>query len=76
MENDMKKERLIGKLGSRLEIMTNRVNRAAISIRCRNGRLIAAGGRLAHGACASDNVADNPVVPHNENQPFGCHSKI
>lgn len=43
MENDMKKERLIGKLGRRLEIMTNRVNRAAISIRCRNGRLIAAG---------------------------------
>lgn len=44
MENDMKKELLIGKLGGRLEIMTNRVNCAAISIRCRNRRLIAAGG--------------------------------
>lgn len=40
MENDMKKERLISKLGGRLEIMTNRVNRAAISIRCRNATLL------------------------------------
>lgn len=45
MENDMKKERLISKLGTRLEIMTNRVNRTAISIRCRNGTLLLQAGK-------------------------------
>lgn len=44
MENDMKKERLISKLGGRLEIMTNCVNCAAISIRCRNGTLLLQAG--------------------------------
>lgn len=44
MENDMKKERLISKLGRRLEIMAKRMNRAAISIHCRNGTLLLQAG--------------------------------